>query len=182
MRKSYLISLLACITILISGCTSSSSDQARIAQLEAQIAELQGNSGQEAINEDSKEISADNSSAYSTSENSSYHSQKRGPKHFVGTYEFTDKYNTTWVLILKQDESLTINIKGSDEYYYGSWSDSPYEYPLLNFGWKESPMIAFPSEETDIDYAIVFNDKIYSSNSAYKAKNPNLCLPIKKIK
>lgn len=161
-------------------CGGNSSDRARIAELEAQIEELQDNRGG---SEDNTHIATSRDTETSVPSTETRRPRReRGTRQFIGTYEFTDTYNRTWVLTLKDDESVTVSAKGDDGIYYGSWNDFPYDVPCLSFGWKESPIIAFPDEDEDISYGIITNEYIYASNTAYKAKNPNKRLPIKKTK
>ena len=111
-------------------------------------------------------------------------SQSRQIVFFAGTYEFTDTNQTTWVLTLKEDETVTLIRKGKERIYYGSWRVFPYDEAWLDFGWceGENATISFPSKKTDINFGILTKEYIYASNTAYKAKNPHLRLPIKQIK
>lgn len=85
------------------GC-SNSADQEKIAQLEAQIAELQGQKQNPVETATTTGSSADSNSSTSNSSNSTSES-------YVGTYEFTDEMNNEWLLTLNSDKTATIHKK-----------------------------------------------------------------------
>lgn len=169
------------VPICLVSCGGNNSDKARIAELEAQINELKGGIEEdESVSGIAESNSTDNYS--SNSPENTHRSERGNSKGFVGTYQFTDEYNTTWTLNLKRDESVTVKAKGQNGEYYGSWDEFPYDVPCLSFGYKDSPIVAFPTGDENLDYGIITNEYIYASNVAYKAKNPQKRLPIKKIK
>lgn len=143
--------LLAFALSLASCGGNSTTEKARIAELEEQLLELKGE-------------------------------QKQESRQFIGTYKVVDKYNTTWILTLNRDETMTVNEEGSSEVIYGSWSDEPYGVPHFSFSYREWPYLEFPSGRKDINNGILSDDYLYSSNIEYKAKNPKYRLPITKIK
>lgn len=153
---------------------SNSADKARIAYLEEQIEEL---------------TSANNNSSSGT-ETSEYAENNNEPNtestirnDFVGTYEFTDIEGHKFLLTLNDDE--TAQIKINDLVRYGSWEKySPIDYnPLVSFVGDEKPFITFPNHESKkCQFLSIVDDHIYYEYQSVKAKNPNLRLPIKKIK
>lgn len=165
-------------TLCLASCGGNYSYKAQIAELVAQINELNDNN--ETTSRTTETNSSDSYSSNST--RSTRRSRSGNSRSFIGTYKFTDEYNTTWTININRDETVTIKAEGQDGEYYGSWSDFPFDAPSLDFGFKESPIVAFPSGDENIYYGIVTNEYIYASTTAYKAKNPKLRLPIKKIK
>ena len=105
------------------------------------------------------------------------------PKYesYVGTYEFTDEMNTTWVLILNSDNTATIGLKGSDKVAYGSLMDWGNGELWVKFS-DEVPMIWFPSGKKRGDQMPLVNGYLYYSPSSSDAKNPRNRLPVTKIK
>ena len=115
----------------------------------------------------------------SSSSNSSSNGQG-----IIGTYEFTDEINHTWVLKLNSDETATIQLKGSNSPAYGSWSDwrEGNNRIYLDFS-DQAPKVWFPAGEEDCYTLIIFDDGyIYRSNSDAKAKNPRKRLAITKVR
>lgn len=111
-----------------------------------------------------------------------FEEQLEGSGQFIGTYKVVDKSNTTWILTLNRDETMTINEEGSSEVRYGSWSDSTYGVPYFSFGNGESTYLEFPSGREYINFGILSDGYLYSSSTEYKAQNPKSRLPITKIK
>lgn len=170
--------IISVLALVITGC-SNSSDQKRIAQLEAEIAKLKGQDYREsssASNDEDYSSSTDSESDY----RSSYGDEQTG--RFTGKYQFTDKAGIVWIINLKDDETATMNVKGDSFMYYAEWDDSPYGVPLLQFGWDEAPYANFPSGKEGMHYTCIDDDYIYCSNTAFSAKNPRKRLPVKKIK
>ena len=66
---------------------------------------------------------------------------------FLGTFEFTDKSNNVWVLIVKADETATIKNKDGKSTAYASW----YKYNTMRYVHfscsDRAPMITFPGSE-----------------------------------
>lgn len=170
--------VVAVFSLTLVSCGGNSTDKARIAELEEQLLELKG--------EQKQDVEAPKSDNEITSHTSSSHlsssHRREGSRQFIGTYKVVDEYNTTWILTLNRDETMTINEEGSSEVIYGSWSDSPYGVPCFSFSYREYPYLEFPSGRENIDYGILSEDYLYSSNISYKAKNPKFRLPITKIK
>lgn len=188
MKKLFLLTLTAVSIMTLSGCGggSNSADQERIAQLEAQIAELQNQKSNtvetESTNVDYSDsyTSSDNSTA-SSSDNSTASSSSNG-QNIIGTYEFTDKINNTWVVKLNSDESATIQLKGSNSPAYGTWSDWRNNGIDVSF-WDQQPKVWFPAgEETCYRFNIREDGYIYRSESDAQAKNPRKRLKITKIR
>lgn len=173
-----LAGILLAFALSLASCGGNSTDKARIAELEKQLLELKG--------EQKQDVEAPKSDNEITSQTSSSHlsssHRREGSRQFVGTYKVVDEYNTTWILTLNRDETMTINEEGSSEVKYGSWSDSPYDVPCFSFSYRDYPYLEFPSGRENIDYGIISDGYLYSSNTHYKAKNPKFRLPITKIK
>ena len=187
MRKLFNIFLFTAIIVssnILTSCGgSNSADQERIAQLEAQIAELQNQIGNPVETEPTTE---DYSDSYTSSDNSTASSSSNG-QNFIGTYEFTDEINNTWVLKLNSDETATIQLKGSDSPAYGSWSDwwainNGNHLIHLSFD-DQKPKVWFPAGEETCSYLNIINDGyIYFRDDDAKAKNPRKRLTLKKVK
>ena len=177
--KFKIISIFAIFaTIICISCSNSSNseDKERIAQLEAQINELKSNGSSYQGNENKT------NNSYNSKKRDNYSSRSnKESNNFAGIYVVTDDMGNKWTINLKDDESVTVK-DASGKIYYGSWSSFPYDVPCLSFGWDEWPYLYFPAGEENIDHSIIDNDQFYSSNTNYKAKNPNQRLPIKKIK
>lgn len=179
MKTRFLI-IISVLSLVLVSC-SNSADQNRIAQLERELAQLKNANVKENVSssEVERDYSSDNTNV--GSDNSS--SRDESGTGFVGEYEFVDKVGVVWVLIIKNDNTATFNIKGDGYMYYASWDDSPYNVPCLKFSsWEDSPYINFQSGKETINYACVTDEFIYESNSAFCAKNPRKRLPIKKVK
>lgn len=190
MKKPNVISLLACAVLLITGCTSSSSDQARIAELEAKIAELQGNSEQsESASETSSQTASaqDESSSSLYSSSSSYSSYKEKEETMrrksIGTYQLTDRLDHTWEIVLNEDGTATMGLVGGTTKAYASWEPLNFlDYnPHIEFN-DERPIVWFPSGEEKPYLPVIIDGYFYLTSSAAKAKHPQKRLPIKKIK
>lgn len=170
------------MSLFVVSCGGSSSkDKERIAELEAQLAELQAGS-----TSDNSMIEYDSSYTSSTSSNTSTRSNKG--QSIVGTYEFSDNINT-WCLVIERDEDnsdegtcyIINKSKGGDVKCYGSWYKySTMKYASLHFSEKK-PIVFFPSGEETLRSPYVNTEWIYANSSASEAKNPNLRLPLKKI-
>lgn len=100
---------------------------------------------------------------------------------YVGTYEFTDEINNSWVLILNSDETATIGKKGSDKVAYGSIEDWKNGEVWVRFH-DEVPMIWFPSGEKPGSQMPLVNGYLYYNKDSSDAKNPRNRLPVTKIK
>lgn len=170
-------------TLFFTCCTNSSNseDKERIAQLEAQIAQLQSQSNK-------TQQSSSTNSGISDSENyshtySSPHRQKNNPSQFVGTYEMVDEIGNTWVIKLNSDETATMGLKGGNEVAYASWDLVNYlDYnPGLKFD-DERMSVYFPSGEGKPFLPCIKDGYFYLDPDATQAKNPRKRLPIKKIK
>ena len=111
----------------------------------------------------------------------------------IGTFEFTDKVDNVWVLVVNTNKTATIGIKGRDSKAYASW----YKYDHMNYAQftcsGSAPTIFFPSSElmlndygyptTDVCGLFCIDGKyIYYDSDAADAKNPKMRLPLKKIK
>lgn len=159
------------MSLLVASCGGSSSrDKDRIAELEAEIAELKSsNITTSTTNEETNYVS-------STSSTISQNGQS-----IVGTYELTDALNRQWLLSLKDDETVELSIKGTDTSFYGSWS-AREEGTWLEFGYKENPIVFPNGNKGFIGHGLITNGYLYSSLSEGKAKNPKQRLSIRKIK
>lgn len=108
-----------------------------------------------------------------------------------GTYQLVDANNVTWIIVLKDDYTVTVGKKGGEDRHYGTCREHGFArkrlydgFPQLNFSIGDIPYVSFPIKDRDrsLDYAIWTHDYIYESSTAYEAKNPKLRLPIKRIK
>ena len=184
MKKIFLLTLTAVSIMTLSSCGggSNSADQERIAQLEAQIAELQNQIGNPVETESTTE---DYSDSYTSSDNSNASSSSNG-QNFIGTYEFTDDVNHTWVLKLNSDETATIQLKGSgsDSLAYGSWSDyRGSNNGIILFFSDRAQIVWFPDgAEKCRGFVIREDGYIYRDLSDASAKNPRKRLTLTKVK
>lgn len=193
--KTRILSICSFVFMLsMVSCGGNSSDKQRIADLESKIQELQNKlndtSKVQEVNEkenisssESEAVTEETSSSYDSytpTKSSGYESSKNN-NYFAGTYEVTDAVGDTYTIELNSDETVKfMNSRGGVK--YGSWRDSPYGVPKLSFSYSESPVIFFPGGESDLDFAIISDGYLYSSNVEYKSKNPRKRLDIKKIK
>lgn len=173
------------MSLVIARCSeNSSSDKKRIAELEAQLAELKSN------NSTNSSLSEEESSYVSSrSTTSSTPSYSQSSQSVVGTYEFSDNINT-WVLVVEKEDDgddkgtayIYNKTKGEDVKCYGSWYKySHMKFASLNFS-EKAPIVFFPSTEITLRYPYINSEWIYANSSASEAKNPNLRLKLKKIK
>lgn len=98
-----------------------------------------------------------------------------------------------WVLIVKADETATIKNKDGKSTAYASWCKyNSVRYAHFSCS-DRAPMITFPDSELYIQdyghigpaacaYFCIDGEYIYYDSDAADAKNPELRLPIKKIK
>ncbi|MBD5319750.1 MAG: hypothetical protein HDS07_02465 [Bacteroides sp.] len=191
--KINILSIFALLTTLICvGCSNSSNseDKERIAQLEAQIAELQNNSQSNSSDDDDNDLntsSQDKSSEVFTSTSSSNSSAPT--KNFLGTYKVVDNNGNTFYFILNQDETANVKTDGTDEMLYCTW----YEWSnrkrgvQITFSDKE-PVILFDGGILK-GHSMFFdfqNEWLYAgdySNSTYiDSKHPKWRLKVEKIK
>lgn len=188
--KYKILSIFTVLTTLICvGCSNSSNseDKERIAQLEAQIAKLSSQSNQTQSNKNSSSYSFSESHSSNTRYTNSTDFEKqesRNPNNtIVGVYEFSDNVNT-WVMEINSDETAIIYNKKNPngEKAYGSW----YKYKTMKCAHPsfsdKAPIVWFPSGEETMRYPYFNDEWIYYDSSAADAKNPNLRLPLKKIK
>lgn len=182
MRNLCLIFLACVMSLVMASCSgSSSSDKKRIAELEAQLAELKSNN--------SSSTEEESSYASSGSTTSSTPSYSQSSQSVVGTYEFSDNINT-WVLVVEKDDDcddegtayIYNKSKGEGVKCYGSW----YKYSHMKFAdlsfSEKAPIVFFPSQEKTLYNPYISSEWIYYNSSAADAKNPNLRLKLKKIK
>ncbi len=107
--------------------------------------------------------------------------QESEESKIAGTYTVTDELNDTWVFKLNDDETATVQEKGSDTISYASWDDRRY----INLGicisfdeWK--PRIVFPNGDIIGSYPYIRDEYLYADQSAAEAKNPKRRLKITK--
>lgn len=182
MKNLFNLIFVGLVAFSLTSCGgSSSSDKERIAELEAQLAELKGDNS-------TNNSSTDEESSYISS-GSTTSSTRSNKQSVVGTYEFSDNINT-WVLVVEKEDAdddegtAYIYNKSSKDgtKCYGSWYKySHMKYASLEFS-EKAPIIFFPSEEETLRYPYINSEWIYANRSASEAKNPNLRLALKKIK
>lgn len=184
MKNLFYLTLTVVSIMTISNCGggSNSADQERIAQLEAQIAELQNQNGNTAEN---SQVAIDNNSNSVASTPAHTENSQQG---HAGTYEVTDVNGKKWTFVLNPDETVVVEDGGNT--YYGTWGDySSIDYnPRIEFPSDDYPRLQFPKTETVSDSFLAIdieNGFIYghsADSSTYKSKNPKKRLTIKKIK
>lgn len=179
--KNKILSIFAVlITLICVGCSNSSNseDKERIAQLEEQIKELQSSK-----NENSNTPYGNNETNITYSGQDLQEKVKPQISEYIGKFEMTDEAGQVFIITVNADETATIELQGGSFKGYGSWNDFPYDYPDLSFSRDDSPNIYFPSgKEHYFPGLILCEGWAYDGSSAFKAKNPNKRLPIKKIK
>lgn len=132
--KINILSIFALLTTLICvGCSNSSNseDKERIAQLEAQIAELKNNSQSNSSDDDDNDQNTSSQNKSSEEFTSTSSSNSSAPtNNFLGTYKVVDANGNTFYFILNQDETANVKTDGSDEMFYCTWTD----YTNINKG------------------------------------------------
>lgn len=102
----------------------------------------------------------------------------------TGTYSFTDNAGNIFHLTLKTDETCTLQQKGSDHVYYGSWREDLFtEGELItnfDFDMDDTPTIVWPDGEEYGMIPTIKDGYIYSDMSSADAKNPRKRLPCSK--
>ena len=186
--KIKILSFFALLTTLICvGCSNSSNseDKERIAQLEAQIAELKNNSQSKSSDDDDNDLntsSQDKSSEVFTSTSSSNSSAPT--KNFLGTYKVIDNNGNTFYFILNQDETANVKTDGTDEMLYCSW----YDLTNINSGVRitfsdKRPVILFDGgiEKYGGVYLDFQNEWLYAGSKYIDSKHPQWRLKAEKI-
>lgn len=178
MKKLFLLTLTAVSIMTLSSCGggSNSADQERIAQLEAQIAEIQNQNGNTT---DNSQLTIDNNSNSVGSTPEHIETSQEGKP---GTYEFTDKINNTWVLTLNTDGTATIRQKSGSKEAYGSWEYTSFDGETVFRFYDEAPIIYFESGEEKGSRMVSIDGYIYLRTSDADAKNPRKRLKITKIR
>lgn len=173
----YLAFLTLLATSFCLSCDSSSSeDKKRIAELEAQISELNSGSYKTGTSDDNTSIERG-----TESKNQEFNIPEN---KIAGVYQFKDKNNDVWVMEVNSDNTLIMyNKQAPNKKYYGSWEKYSFEdYVSITMDINDHPYVYFESGKESL-FMQVFTDKwIYSDYRAIKSKNPNKRLPIKKIK
>lgn len=100
-----------------------------------------------------------------------------------GKYKFTDKRGTTYILEVNSDETAVIyDTKYPDTKCYGSWRKfGNMQYAQLRFEYAPKAEIFFDRDVCGAHYICITPEWVYSGNSAAKAKNPHLRLPLTKL-
>ena len=179
--KKISILLIACFLMFsMTNCGQSSSNDVRIAELKDSIEKL------------NRKISSQDASLQSQASSVTMSQRHNNEQSIfiVGTYEITDNRNTTWVLVVESDEDesdegnayMYDKSKGQNIIYYGSWYKySHMKYARFSFS-DGAPGVFFPSDGMRTRYPCIDSKWFYYNSSAADAKNPELRLPIKKIK
>ena len=168
------------VALMLTTSCGNKADQDRIAQLEKELAQMNGEDYNENHEETYSSSSSENGNETSSSSDNSI-STSQTIIFYEGTYKFTDNANQTWTLTLSKDK--TAQIKRGNELHYGSWT----EYPSINvmyisFDYDDAPMIYFPfGPKEGTRMSISKDGYIYEDTSAEEAKNPRKRLPIKKV-
>ena len=166
------------VALMLTTSCGNKADQDRIAQLEKELAQMNGEDYNENHEETYSSSSSENGNETSSSSDNSI-STSQTIIFYEGTYKFTDNANQTWTLTLSKDK--TAQIKRGNELHYGSWEESSIMY--IRFDYDDAPMIYFPfGPEQGTLMSISKDGYIYESIDATEAKNPRKRLPIKKIK
>lgn len=164
MNKVFLFLLACTFAMLTTSCGGgSSSDKARIAELEQQIKDLKNSNNQ------TYEGTNNNNAVPETSANTD---DQLG----AGTYTFTDEGGNLFTLVLNEDMTATIAV--NNETMYGSWNDTTYDLPFAQFSDK-MPEIIFPGGKERSQFLGITDGYIYY-RWEFKSKNPQKRLPIKK--
>lgn len=184
MKNVILIFATCMMSLVMASCggNSNSSEADRIAQLEDSIKtlnnKLQSNTYTEAQTAGLSSSTADASLNNNTNDLTTISSA-------TGTYEFSDGHNT-WVLVVNDDETAYIyNKKGGENIKaYGSWDKYNYEnYNRIDLQFiDKQPEVWFPSGEKKLKLPEIYEGYIYNNFASREAKNPELRLPIRKIK
>lgn len=172
--KNLVIILMACMmSSVVASCggNSNSTEAERIAQLEDSIARLNKLIDKTADNNLQNQEKVDRSVVDIQ--------EDRSDGRIEGSYELTDALNNKWILTLNNDRTATLDIKGTNSLFYGSWSVSRSGI-WLNF--SQCPIV-FPSKAKGfVGHGEINNGYLYRTLSEAKAKNPRQRLPIRKIK
>lgn len=184
-NKVYIIAFI--VTFALMSACSKSSDRARIAQLESQIAEMSEREDGKSTQSENKRTQQSEESGNSYVSSSRYTSirdrEDNAKRNAIGTYEVTDEIGNTWVIELKEDETATMHQKGDGYLVYGSWDPTNYlDYaPGLEF-FDERPILFFPSGEESLFLPHIVDGYLYEDGSSAQAKNPRKRLSVKKVK
>ncbi|MCC8070222.1 MAG: hypothetical protein LIO90_00275 [Bacteroidales bacterium] len=184
MKKTW---LLAILPALLYGCQSSGNQMSREeieaivdARIEAKLAENPSARPQGS----SSSSSGDGFSSSSRSSSSS--SSVDDPQNWVGTYEFSDDFNT-WEITVNPDETCTIvnKSKGGETIGYGSWRH--YNLYGGHYGVSFDDLVPQVWFEGEGDFSRLSRPDItddlqwiYKDDSSLKAKNPKKRLPLRK--
>lgn len=104
--------------------------------------------------------------------------QESEESKIAGTYTVTDKLNDTWVFKLNDDETATVQEKGSDTISYASWDDNNSVISISFDKWK--PRIIFPDGDVISACPKIRDGYLYVDYSAADSKNPERRLKITK--
>ena len=187
--KINILSIFALLTTLICvGCSNSSNseDKERIAQLEAQIAELQNNSQSNSSDDDDNDLntsSQDKSSEVFTSTSSSNSSEPT--KNFLGTHKVVDNNGNTFYFILNQDKTANVKTDGTDEMLYCSWNDLTRINKGVRIDFSDKrPIILFDGgmKEYGSMYLDFQNEWLYAGSDYIESKHPQWRLKVERIK
>lgn len=166
------------------GCVNSSSrDKDRIAELEAQITELQSKSQNNQNNTD--EISQSNTTSQSSPSFTSTTSSNASDDatNFLGTYKVVDKNGNTFYFIINQDETANVKAEGSDQMLYCSWNDlrSINKGIRIDFSDKR-PILVFDGGIEKYGSFYLKDGWLYAGSSYVESKHPQWRLKADKIK
>ena len=186
--KIKILSIFALLTTLICvGCSNSSNseDKERIAQLEAQIAELQNNSQSNSSDDDDNNQNTSSQNKSSEELTSTSSSNLTAPtKNFLGTYKVVDVNGNTFYFILNQDKTANVKTDGTDEMLYCSWNDlTRINGVRIDFSDKRPVMLYDGGMQKYGSVYLDFqNEWLYADSEYIVSKHPKWRLKAEKIK
>lgn len=183
--KKYFSLLPALFFVILVSCGGGNKD-AEIAQLKEEIAQLKSQ-------QNSQQNSSISEETYSTqmdepvSQNQTEQSIESAPQkttNYIGTYTFTDGLDNNWNIILNSDNTAQIKNQNKTFYCEYSISSTNDNVVIIDVSGGHDPYIPVSGGKKECFYYPTMdleNLYLYNSTTAYKAKNPELRLKLKKI-
>lgn len=165
--------ILVSFSMTSCGGSTTSSDKERIAELEAQIAELQSNSQITSTQSHSSEVFSSTSSSCPSDV----------PTNFLGTYKVVAKDGKTFYFIINQDKTANVKSEGTDVILYCSW----YDLRGINKGIRidfsdKRPIILFDGGIEKYGSMYLKDGWLYAGSHYVESKHPQWRLKAEKIK